>query len=692
MKILKKNNINFKTNQSEKKEKLKQPFEKIDSLNSFKSFKPAKTSGKMISSNNIVNTRRSSLFYSNNLRNANLKTIRPINLPKKEKININDLNLKKLRPLSPIKTLIRYARDKIKKEYTSPYINKLVELNKKMFKDKKGEDKPMYYNLFKINEIFYKKRSSFNLNFLESNLFINDNEYLIKFFEKEEYRTIMRYLLGYIFLKDKNSQSFSLSYNHKKRIIYDEFFIYINNNYTLKEPNDENNFNLLKQKEIIDNFLLKKNLISLSMNAERDKVIFPFIKSANYFFIKDMPKKIVPNTLPNYFFYGTIFHILIKKYAFFKKFNIDVDIINKKNKKNIFDKTGNEMNSNDIAKSKTVSKICNLSDDSDSSQNSFLNNNLFNGLMKNDKTKHLNTHKNEFEEIKKIIKIIDEKNKERITPFFDKEKTYRLKNKISIRKKKIIKKPYKYYEIIQTDDFFIKKTEKAKILKYIGEEIINKTFLKLRTKRKHKTLLSIKAYRNIENLKTLNNEKFIRNNRIFLTNTNFINKGFSILNNNRYQEFESNKSNFYQKQYNNLKLDNTVNNKNKLFKVFSDLIKQKKISFSIKPKVNKLKFKDTSLFISRINNSLKEEYFSKKIIKGIIINYQKNNNEKKINSVNFRKINKFNVNNIPPIKKIKTRNKTKSINCRNGFYTQKKTKDKDTLNIEDIIKFRKIKI
>ena len=481
MKILKKNNINFKTNQSEKKEKLKQPFEKIDSLNSFKSFKPAKTSGKMISSNNIVNTRRSSLFYSNNLRNANLITIRPKNLPKKEKININDLNLKKVRPLRPIKTLIRFARDKIKKEYTSPYINKLVELNKKMFKDKKGEDKPMYYNLFKINEIFYKKRSSFNLNFLESNLFINDNEYLIKFFEKEEYRTIMRYLLGYIFLKDKNSQSFSLSYNHKKRIIYDEFFIYINNNYTLKEPNDENNFNLLKQKEIIDNFLLKKNLISLSMNAERDKVIFPFIKSANYFFIKDMPKKIVPNTL---------------------------------------------------------SKICNLSDDSDSSQNSFLNNNLFNGLMKNDKTKHLNTHKNEFEEIKKIIKIIDEKNKKRITPFFDKEKTYRLKNKISIRKKKIIKKPYKYYEIIQTDDFFIKKTEKAKILKYIGEEIINKTFLKLRTKRKHKTLLSIKAYRNIENLKTLNNEKFIRNNRIFLTNTNFINKGFSILNNNRYQKFE----------------------------------------------------------------------------------------------------------------------------------------------------------
>ena len=60
--------------------------------------------------------------------------------------------------------------------------------------------------------------------------------------------------------------------------------------------------------------------------------------------------------------------------------------------------------------------------------------------------------------------------------------------------------------------------------------------------------------------------------------------------------------------------------------------------------------------------------------------------------MNFRKINKFNVNNIPPIKKIKTRNKTKSINCRNGFYTQKKTKDKDTLNIEDIIKFRKIKI
>ena len=77
------------------------------------------------------------------------------------------------------------------------------------------------------------------------------------------------------------------------------------------------------------------------------------------------------------------------------------------------------------------------------------------------------------------------------------------------------------------------------------------------------------------------------------------------------------------------------------------------------------------------------------MIKAIIINYHKENNERKINSLNFPKINNFTTNTISNLKtkKIKfNKNKNEIMNYRNIGLTAKKTIFKNSLKMSDTFK------
>lgn len=68
--------------------------------------------------------------------------------------------------------IVQYAREKIKKEYCSPYIEKLV--NNKIFNYLKEEEMPIYICFYKINNIFLnktliKKNGLFNFSFRRRN-------------------------------------------------------------------------------------------------------------------------------------------------------------------------------------------------------------------------------------------------------------------------------------------------------------------------------------------------------------------------------------------------------------------------------------------------------------------------------------------------------------------------------------------
>ena len=680
--------VSFK---SEKKDKLKQPIQKFDSLSSFKMLKQGKTNAHGISTTSLVFVRRNSLFHSNVQNQGGLISTRPKNKQKNIESITTNRKSTELKILKPMKLLIKYARNKIKKEYISPYINRLIKPTNNIYKPKKDEDKPIYYNLYKINDIFYNKRSKFNLNFLETNIFLCENEYLIKSFKKKEVRIILRYLLGYIFFKDINSRSQSDIYNHRVKLVYREFFEYVNNNYTLIDPDSESNRILANQRNRRESVLLTNNLLILSLKAKRDKINYPFLKSSNYFLIKDMPIKMIPNAIPNYFSNNKI-QIIITKWTFYKKYNINLDLLKNFNINNIFDKTANEMNSSLIANSSFLNIIDNLTDKSDSNEESFGNNHLNNGILKTNKIKHENK-KNEIEGVKKLLKYFEEKKEVKKVHFETNENRTKQKKHIIIRKKKIIRQPYEDYEIIQNDNFSINKSDKSNILKYLNNKMLNLTSVKLRNKNKLKTIISTKKSGNIENIKTSSIEKFKRKNRFFLTHinpNNFINEEKTFYNKNRNNLFESYKKNIFHNEFNLSNSNNMNNNKNSKFKVYNDLVRQKKIRFSIIPKMKIIKFIETSQFISKINNSVKKKIDSKTLIKEIIINYQKNHNERRTNSINFPEIYKLRINTISNIKRVKVKKKNKSIKYRNVFISPKKFEDK--FHIEDILKHKKIKI
>ena len=79
------------------------------------------------------------------------------------------------------------------------------------------------------------------------------------------------------------------------------------------------------------------------------------------------------------------------------------------------------------------------------------------------------------------------------------------------------------------------------------------------------------------------------------------------------------------------------------------------------------------------------------MIKAIIINYHKENNERKINSLSFPKINKFTANTISNLKtkNIKfNKNKNEIMNYRNIGLTAKKTSFKNSLKMSDTFKHK----
>ena len=686
-------NVKFNFPNTENTEKNKMPIKKLDSFKSFIILKEVKSKKKLSSTNEASNFKRLSVFANKN--KGDFIGTRQKYIPKNSQQNENIIAKRKKVP--SMKILEKYARYKFKKDYINPFIDRLIIANNNPYKTIKNEDKPTYYNLYKVNDICNNKKSRLNLNFIENSIFLSEKEYLIKLFHKDEYRIVMRYLLGYIFFNNEYSKALDNKYNHRKRFVYNEFMNYINNNYTLIQKENENNEQPTINKQELNFFLFNENLIKLSLDAERDKRDYPLFKSSNYFLIKDMPNKMVPNAIPNYYFNGNIIHILLKKYSFYKKFNVEVELIKNFNKNNNYQIEKENDNISYIEPNKEFNVGDNLSNNSKDLEEKNQNKNITKKVIfGNDDINDINKRQNILSDIKKLLKNLKLKDEEKNERFDKKAISIRPKKHITIKKKKKIKQPYEFYEIIHNDEFYINRTEKSKVLKLISDEMFNLTSLDSRNIRKHTTRVHFKPNLNIDNLKTLNNDKFIRKNRYFKTNINLnnnFNDDYRNFNRSRNNRMKTYKINFFQNEFNsfNLKRTNNDEHKNIKMKIFNGLIKQKKISFSIIAKLNIIKFKETSNFISKINKSIKEKLNTKKLIKAIIINYHKENNERKINSLSFPKINKFTANTISNLKtkNIKfNKNKNEIMNYRNIGLTAKKTSFKNSLKMSDTFKHK----
>ncbi len=187
------------------------------------------------------------------------------------------------------------------------------------------------------------------------------------------------------------------------------------------------------------------------------------------------------------------------------------------------------------------------------------------------------------------------------------------------RKKKLLKQPYENYKIIQCDNFTIKKKEKLNIINLINNKAFNLNSFQ-RNRKRFTTRLFLRTNNN--KTKILDNEKFIRKNKVFLTLTpsnnlkHFINDNL-MLKKRRHSRKKSFRENSYKKEFNSINI-----NVGKNLKVFKNLVKQKKIRFTIKSQINIIKFKDTSEFIMTIDDSIRKQNNTKSFIKDIIQYYQ----------------------------------------------------------------------
>ena len=463
--------------------------------------------------------------------------------------------------------IVQYARDKIKKQYRSPYITKLIE-NKK-FNIMREEEKPIYYCLYKVNDIFLHKKSRFSVNFYECEIFYDENDYLIRCFKKYEFIIMMRYLLAYVYDKDSYSHYKKQVYRHKNKNVMRKFQYMVNNNYVYDIPTEIDNasserfFQLaqnekislipknINDKKISLFFLKRKSLLYLYEieTSNKDKIReYLFRKIPKYYFIKDVPIGRIPNSIQNFFSLGYFMNNLIEHYLFYKKFsayknekkkkskrrkkinliNESFENINTKKRKKI---TDNEETTSSISENNSKILLNELAIESSSSE-SFINNNTNTKkrrvsivLTKDNQLKKVNIEENnDIVDLEKLIKNM-ENNRKKSVKIEERSSTTsilkkKIKKKISIVKPKIIE-----YFIIHTDNFELKNIydEKANFI----ERTFSKKFTRAYTNsfKQKENVPKLILNNNINNysVSLKNNMQFLRSRKYYVTSADMNN-------------------------------------------------------------------------------------------------------------------------------------------------------------------------
>ena len=646
--------------------------------------------------------------------------------------------------------IVQYAREKIKEQYKTPYILKL--LNNKNFKYIKEEEKPIQYFFYKINDIFLKKRTSFLTNFLESNIFYSENEYLIRLFKRYEYAIIMRYLLSFVYDKDFKAHYTKGEYFYKTKLVMNKFHYLVNNNYKMKPLNEEenesseryeqiassSNRNFLLGKNIPSYILKRKNLIYLSEYEKLNNKIKEncFIKNPKYFLVKDMSLEKIPNPIPKYYGLGFFMNQTLKNFAKKSKF-----LFYEVKKPEPLKKTkiqNEEESFEELEKKKKKNTDEDISSDLSSHSERFLEevyedssseeNGIFKSLIgkkiakrtslvftKDNKIKEINITDNDIIDVEELIKTIDNKKEENKLIKKQLSTMSNLSRKKAKRKTRL-KTRIKGFQIINTDNFQLKKIYNENC-NYI-QRTFSKKLTNLLYNKNNDYNNFLFGYLNFSKSNKINNNpELIRSNKYFLTSTlnKNINNELKFSSNiaqkkNRYSSKKLSTKRFYfmSKEKNKTFLSLDKLNKNKKNKYYNNynknifyihnfknqgkIIKQRKISFSIIHNIKKIEFKETSKFITGIEKTFKKKEHQKELIKEIISNFgyvnPKKNKYGYNDNTNIPLLNQFRVKTAANIKKYK-------INI-SGSYTKNeqllKQKEifRDYINLKGIFKHKKI--
>ena len=177
---------------------------------------------------------------------------------------------------------------KISKKYTSPYIFNSEEKKNKLI------GSTTYYNYFLMCALFSNKRCKLNSRYNDYLYFYNKQEYLIRYFCKNEIYIIMNYLVYIVYSKDIAT----IAKHAKKLLTFNEIRNMFNNLIN-------NNFNFIGTMEIMKDIAVyykhrgNNNPKNEFSNLENIKPVLK--EKINYIYAKDIPNDILPNCIPKYY-------------------------------------------------------------------------------------------------------------------------------------------------------------------------------------------------------------------------------------------------------------------------------------------------------------------------------------------------------------------------------------------------------
>ena len=188
-------------------------------------------------------------------------------------------------------------KNKIYNRITRKYINFSLSdfTTKKNIQKNKTVEFFSYYNYYLICNLVDNKKTKFSLDYFEYLTLYNKQEYLIKYFIKEEIYIIMNYLLYIVYGNDiatkVNKSKKLLSIDEIKSMFND----LVNNNYKFK-CSKEITKDIGTSYNYKDENLQKRNTIS---NLENIKPIYN--EKIIYKYAKDIPNSQISNCIPKYY-------------------------------------------------------------------------------------------------------------------------------------------------------------------------------------------------------------------------------------------------------------------------------------------------------------------------------------------------------------------------------------------------------
>lgn len=209
-------------------------------------------------------------------------------------------------------TIRKEINKKLKNTYKSPYMDYLIE--KGYYIHHKKVDYPKYYNYYMICYLMNNKRCQLTSRYYDYLLFYNQQEYLIRYFDKNEIYIILNYLLYFIYNKDIKSVV-----KNKKKILSDGEILNMFNNLI------KSNYNFLGTMEIFDEIAVYyRNMglsnINLSKFITLENIKPVYGEEIHYKYAKDIPTLSFPNCYPNFFPLVGVMLNYIKKFLNVRKF------------------------------------------------------------------------------------------------------------------------------------------------------------------------------------------------------------------------------------------------------------------------------------------------------------------------------------------------------------------------------------